>query len=50
MNASGTWPAAIPVRAVFATPILARDAAGWVPLPGSAPHDICPLMPKDHAA
>ncbi len=39
-----------PVRAVFATPIFARRPEGWVPTAGSAPHDICPLMPKDLAA
>jgi len=44
------WPASVPVRAVFATPIFRRDEAGWAPMPGSAPHDICPLMPKDLAA
>jgi adenine/guanine phosphoribosyltransferase-like PRPP-binding protein len=33
-----------PVRAVFATPIFARSPAGWVPIPGSAAHDACPLM------
>jgi len=44
------WPAAIPVRAVFATPILRRDAAGWVPIPGTAPHHLCPLPPKERAA
>jgi adenine/guanine phosphoribosyltransferase-like PRPP-binding protein len=44
------WPAGIPVRAVFATPIFARTPQGWVPAAGSAAHDICPLMPKDLAA
>jgi adenine/guanine phosphoribosyltransferase-like PRPP-binding protein len=38
------WPPAIPVRAVFATPVFTRRAEGWVPRPGSAPHDICPMM------
>ncbi len=44
------WADAVPVRAVFATPVFARAAAGWVPLPATAPHEICPLMPKDLAA
>jgi adenine/guanine phosphoribosyltransferase-like PRPP-binding protein len=44
------WPDAVPVRAVFSTPIFARRAAGWVPVAGTARHDICPLMPKDLAA
>jgi adenine/guanine phosphoribosyltransferase-like PRPP-binding protein len=44
------WPAAMPLRAVFATPILTRDAAGWVPVSGTARHDICPLISKDLAA
>jgi adenine/guanine phosphoribosyltransferase-like PRPP-binding protein len=44
------WPAGVPVRAAFATPIFTRAADGWVPLPGSAPHDICPLMPEEIAA
>jgi adenine/guanine phosphoribosyltransferase-like PRPP-binding protein len=47
---SAAWPAAIPVRAVFATPILARAPSGWLPVPGTARHDVCPLMPKDLAA
>jgi len=42
------WPEEVPVRAVFATPIFARDPAGWVPVEGSAPYDICPLT-KDLA-
>jgi adenine/guanine phosphoribosyltransferase-like PRPP-binding protein len=45
-----SWPASISVRAVFATPIFSRAEDGWVPMPGSAPHDVCPLMPKDPAA
>jgi adenine/guanine phosphoribosyltransferase-like PRPP-binding protein len=45
-----SWPPEIPVRAVFATPSFARTEAGWVPVPGAAAHDICPLMPKDIAA
>jgi adenine/guanine phosphoribosyltransferase-like PRPP-binding protein len=44
------WPRDIPLRAVFATPLFARTEAGWVPAPGSARHDLCPLMPKDIAA
>jgi adenine/guanine phosphoribosyltransferase-like PRPP-binding protein len=44
------WPDAVPLEAVFATPIFTRGAAGWLPLPGSAPHDRCPLMAKEHAA
>lgn len=46
----GIWPERVPVRAVFATPIFARAEAGWVPLPGTAPHDLCPLLGKDIAA
>jgi adenine/guanine phosphoribosyltransferase-like PRPP-binding protein len=38
----GAWPAGIPVRAVFATPIFHRAPEGWVPIPGSAPADLCP--------
>jgi adenine/guanine phosphoribosyltransferase-like PRPP-binding protein len=44
------WPGDIPVRAVFATPVFSRNASGWVPMAGSAPHDICPLIPKELAA
>lgn len=44
------WPADIPVRAAFATPIFRRGEAGWVPIPGSAPHHLCPLIPKEIAA
>lgn len=44
------WPPAIPVRAVFATPLFARGDGGWVPIPGTAPHHVCPLIPKDLAA
>jgi adenine/guanine phosphoribosyltransferase-like PRPP-binding protein len=44
------WPPDIPLRAVFATPRFARAEAGWVPAPGSARHDLCPLLPKDLAA
>jgi adenine/guanine phosphoribosyltransferase-like PRPP-binding protein len=47
---TGPWPAEVPVRAAFATPILERAGEGWLPRPGSAPHDLCPLMPKDLAA
>jgi adenine/guanine phosphoribosyltransferase-like PRPP-binding protein len=43
---AAAWPADVPLRAVFATPILSRTAEGWVPIAGSAPHDRCPLMPK----
>jgi adenine/guanine phosphoribosyltransferase-like PRPP-binding protein len=45
-----SWPDDIPVRAVFATPIFTHGEGGWVPMPGSAPHDICPLASKDLAA
>jgi adenine/guanine phosphoribosyltransferase-like PRPP-binding protein len=44
------WPGTVPVRAVFATPVFARAERGWAPVPGSAAHDICPLIPKDLAA
>jgi hypothetical protein len=30
--------------------IFTRAGDGWMPRPGSAPHDLCPLMPKDFAA
>lgn len=33
------WPADIPVRAAYATPIFARTPGGWMPVPGSAPPD-----------
>lgn len=46
----GDWPDAVPVRAAFATPVFARTTDGWVPRAGTAPHDLCPLMPKDIAA
>jgi adenine/guanine phosphoribosyltransferase-like PRPP-binding protein len=45
-----SWPTDIPVHAVFATPIFTRGEGSWVPIPGSAPHDICPLASKDLAA
>jgi adenine/guanine phosphoribosyltransferase-like PRPP-binding protein len=48
------WPSDIPLRAVFATPIFRPSAEGWLPLPGSAPTALCPLLApdlaKDHAA
>jgi adenine/guanine phosphoribosyltransferase-like PRPP-binding protein len=44
------WPAAVPVRAAFATPVFRRAAGGWVPEDGTAPHRLCPLFAKDHAA
>ncbi|MGK7866644.1 phosphoribosyltransferase [Falsiroseomonas sp. E2-1-a20] len=44
------WPAAVPVRAAFATPILRPSSEGWLPEAGTAPHRLCPLRPKDHAA
>jgi adenine/guanine phosphoribosyltransferase-like PRPP-binding protein len=31
------WPAGLPVRAAFATPIFTRAPGGWLPQPGSAP-------------
>lgn len=34
-----TWPADIPVRAAFATPIFTRAPGGWLPRPGSAADD-----------
>lgn len=46
----GSWPVAIPLRAVFATPILARAPEGWEAIPGSAPHHLCPLLSKELAA
>lgn len=44
------WPEDVPVRAAFATPVFSRAPGGWVPRPGSAPHDLCPLMPRKDAA
>jgi len=44
------WPNSIPVRAAFASPVFSRTAAGWVPIPGTAATDICPLIPKDLVA
>ncbi|MBR0672534.1 phosphoribosyltransferase [Neoroseomonas soli] len=44
------WPADIPVRAAFATPLFARTPAGWVPRPGTAPLDLCPLIHRRDAA
>ncbi len=46
----GDWPASLPLRAVFATPIFARAPEGWVPIPGSAPASVCPLLNKELAA
>lgn len=45
-----TWPADIAVRAAFATPIFTRVAGGWLPRPGSAPYELCPLMSGKDAA
>jgi adenine/guanine phosphoribosyltransferase-like PRPP-binding protein len=46
-----TWPAAIPTRAAFATPIFRPSPAGWLPEAGTAPHHLClPLPAEDHAA
>ncbi len=44
------WPAAIPVRAAFATPIFRPSPAGWVAEDGTAPHHLCLTTVKDHAA
>ncbi|MGK7863333.1 phosphoribosyltransferase [Falsiroseomonas sp. E2-1-a4] len=44
------WPAAIPIRAAFATPIFRPSPAGWLPEPGTAPHHLCLTTAKDHAA
>ncbi|MEO3474230.1 phosphoribosyltransferase [Roseomonas sp. CAU 1739] len=46
----GIWPADIPVRAAFATPIFTRVPGGWLPRAGSAPCDLCPLMSGKDAA
>ena len=45
-----TWPAAVPIRAAFATPIFRPAPGGWLPQPGTLTPDICPLLPRDHAA
>jgi adenine/guanine phosphoribosyltransferase-like PRPP-binding protein len=42
-----TWPAGIPVRAAFATPLFARAPGGWMPLPETAPPET--LLWKDAA-
>lgn len=39
-----SWPAAVPVRAAFATPLFRRTPAGWVPRPDTCPRDCCPLF------
>lgn len=44
------WPAEIPVRAAFATPIFERAGGGWVERPGTAPLELCPLLPQRDAA
>lgn len=44
------WPADIPVRAAFATPVFARVPGGWMPRPETAPRDLCPLFPRKDAA
>ena len=33
------WPANVPLRAAFATPMFSRTQDGWVPIPGSAASD-----------
>jgi len=38
------WPASVPVRAAFATPLFRRTLAGWVPRPETCPSDCCPLF------
>lgn len=44
------WPAEVPVRAAFATPLFARMPGGWMPRPETAPLDLCPLMSRKDAA
>ena len=41
------WPAGIPLRAAFATPVFTRAPGGWLPRPGSAPDET--LIWKDAA-
>jgi len=36
-----TWPADIPVRAAFATPLFTRVPGGWMPAPETAPTELC---------
>ncbi len=31
------WPATVPVRAAFATPLFGKTAEGWVPMPATQP-------------
>jgi len=40
----GTWPAEVPVRAAFATPLFRRTPEGWVVRPETCPSDCCPLF------
>ncbi|MBR0680573.1 phosphoribosyltransferase [Roseomonas eburnea] len=44
------WPADVPLRAAFATPLFARVPGGWMPRPETAPLDLCPLMSRRDAA
>jgi len=44
------WPAEVPVRAAFATPLFARMPGGWMPRPETAPLDLCPLISRKDAA
>jgi len=46
----GEWPAEVPVRAAFATPLFARAEGGWVERAGSAPLELCPLLAQRGAA
>ena len=50
--AGGTapWPADIPVRAAFATPIFRPAAGGWSPLAGTRALDCCPHFSLDPPA
>jgi adenine/guanine phosphoribosyltransferase-like PRPP-binding protein len=49
-EATAAWPASVPVRAAFATPIFLPSPDGWLPQAGSAPHQLCLPPRKDHAA
>ena len=44
------WPADIPVRAAFATPIFRPVESGWAPMPGTRPAACCPPIPEDQPA
>lgn len=46
------WPDGVPVLAAFATPLFQPvvPGGGWLPRPGTAALDCCPLLPSKDAA